>query len=546
MEQLRVIYDALIQLNQRQRLIVASMVVLSVLLAVLGLSLIRSPEFLPIYKNLSQIEAARIESGLSSAGIDVQMSEDGSSISVERHLLARARMIVAETGIPVSGDLGWELFDDQSGLAMNSFLQRINRLRALEGELARSVQTLDGIQSARVHLVLPERVAFTREQPEPRASVVVRALGGRSISKKQAIAIRNLVGSAVAQLELNRVTVLSASGELILSEDSTGIGQATLQSSRSSIEDRLALEVQNILSARVGAGNARVRVNVELSPVKETIIQQSFDPDQQIVRSSETKIDERTGSEGLGNVGVENNLPTDLTQDAGSGSSTQQTKSGEIVNYEIGNTRHEFVKEAGEISKISVAVMVNGIFTVEGSEVTYSERTSEELERLSELVRAAVGFSSERGDTVSIDSFRFMDYSMELGEPITLSLYQQFSRSIGTILRSLIALALVSVVMLFGIRPGLNILAQRQNAIASPQDNVTATSLGQVSSDDIADANFAHQVDGSGNGQDTINTRGVNGELQKKQLDSIQSLAENKPDEAIRVMRAWLASEAVS
>jgi len=333
-------------LGQR-RLMILGGVALGVLLAlVLGISAVSQREFAPLYTNLSVSASTSIETTLAGAGFETRMSEDGSSVSVPRADLARARMALAEAGLPIEGDPGWELFDENSGLAMNSFMQKVNRLRAMEGELARSIQTMDGVQSARVHLVLPEREAFSRERPEPRASVIVRPMPGRTITRKQAVSIRNLIASSVAELELGRVTVLSASGETILAETADGDGQATLQSARSGIEDRLAQQIQNILTARVGAGNARVKVNVDLSTAREVIVEQIYNPDQQVVRSTDSRAEQRAGSEGGGNVGVENNIPAALA-DPNTGSSSSQSKSGESVQYEIGNTRREVVREAG-------------------------------------------------------------------------------------------------------------------------------------------------------------------------------------------------------
>ena len=160
----------------RTRLMILGGVSLGLVLALLlGVSAVSRKDFAPLYKNLSMAAAGSIETTLIGAGFDARMAEDGASVSVPRGDLARARMVLAESGLPIEGDPGWELFDDASGLAMNSFMQRVNRLRAMEGELARSIQTLDGVQSARVHLVLPEREAFSRERPEPRASIIVRA-----------------------------------------------------------------------------------------------------------------------------------------------------------------------------------------------------------------------------------------------------------------------------------------------------------------------------------------------------------------------------------
>ncbi|TDK50192.1 flagellar basal-body MS-ring/collar protein FliF [Antarcticimicrobium luteum] len=561
----------------RTRLMILGGVAVGIVMALLlGLSAVSGRDHATVYKNLSMAAATSIETTLTGAGFDAMMTEDGSAVTVPRNDLARARMVLAESGLPIEGDPGWELFDEASGLAMNSFMQRVNRLRAMEGELARSIQTLDGVQSARVHLVLPEREAFSRERPEPRASVIVRAVPGRTIARKQAMAIRNLVSSSVAELELGRVTVLSASGETILAEVNDGDGQATLQSAKAAIEDRLAQQIQNILTARVGAGNARVRVNVDLTSAREVIVEQRFNPDQQVVRSTDSRTEQRAGNDGGGNVGVENNIPAALADPGGAATSTQ-SKNGESVQYEIGNTRREVVREAGDVRRVSVAVLVNGIYTVDGSDVIYSERSSEELQRLSELVRTAVGFDEGRGDSVSVDSLRFMDYSMEVGEPVNLSLMQQIGNNIVSLLRGLLALLIVALVMVLGVRPLLRHLQQpvtpelpagdEAAALAAPGGAITdggeagvpalpgrgqpgrepgAAHLLDVAGEDRGAPGYTSIFDPERDDgpHEYIETMGVRGSLIKARVEAIQTLAEDKPEEVLRVLRSWLVAEA--
>ncbi len=556
--------DNLLALGRRRLMILGGVSVAILLMLLLGLSAIYGSDQTPLYKNLSAASANSIEASLISAGFDARITEDGATVTVPRTDMARARMVLAETGMPVEGEPGWELFDGRSGLAMNSFMQRVSRLRAMEGELARSIQTLEGIQSARVHLVLPEREAFSRDRPEPRASIIVRASPGAMIERKQAIAIRNLVASAVPNLELGNVTVLSTSGETILSEGGGNDGRVTLQSTKASIEDRLARQVQDILTARVGAGNARVRVNVELTTAREVVVEQSFDPDQQVVRSTDSRNEARNGTDARGNVGVENNIPTALAGSA-PGATTNQSKTLESVEYEIGNTRREVIREAGEVRRVSVAVLVNGIYAVENSDVAYSERTSEELQRLSELVKTAVGFDAARGDKVSVDSLRFMDYSMEVGEPISLSMMQQVSRNIVPILRGLLALLVVGLVMILGVRPTLRHLSEIQTRELEAA-NAVALEAPAADGETIPEGgNAMVMLEGQTPGgeppavpgitsiydpekdlgqHETIETMGVRGNLIKARVEAIQALADDKPDEVLRVLRSWLMTEA--
>ncbi|MER3352548.1 MAG: flagellar basal-body MS-ring/collar protein FliF [Hoeflea sp. D1-CHI-28] len=554
-------------LGRRRLLILGGTLAALVAALLLGLGAVTKPDYAPVYQNLSVSTSGSVETTLLGAGFPVRVSDDGSSVLVPRSDLARARMVLAETGVPIDGDPGWELFDDQSGLAMNSFMQSVNKLRAMEGELARSIQTLDGVQSARVHLVIPEREPFSRDVPVPRASIIVRPVPGRPVSRKQAIAIRNLVASSVADLDLRRVTVLSASGETILAEGNETDGQITMQSAKTGIEDRLSREIQDILTARVGAGNARVRVNADLTTHREVVVEQSFDPDQQVVRSTENNTESQSGTEG-GNVGVENNIPAALL-DGQEGASTRRSISGETVTYEIGNTRREIVKEAGEIKRLSVAVLINGIYSVEGSDVTYSERTEEELQRLEGLIKSAVGFDEQRGDSVSVDSMRFMDYSMEVGDPITLSMSQQISRNIVPILRGLLALLVVGLVVILGVRPALKYLSQEPQpalpgrdgnpdlladasdgsaAMNSEDSRLAQSSLpdGSVLPPKQKSVDIAAPFDplSDAGPHEYVEALGVRGNLLKARVEGIQKLADERPDQVLKVLRTWLMAEA--
>lgn len=546
----------------RQKLIILGGTTFGILLAMLlGIGAVTRADYAPIYSNLSVSSASSIEAALTSAGFNVMVGPDGTTISVPQTDTARARMVLAETGMPIDGDPGWELFDQQGGIAMNSFLQKINRVRAMEGELARSIQTLDGIASARVHLVLPDREPFTRDAPTPRASVILRPQAGRAVSRKEAISVRNLVASAVAELDLTRVTVLSASGETILSEEPNGPGQANMQSAKSSIEDRLSREIENILTARVGAGNARVHVNVELTTQREVIVEHSFNPDQQVVRSTETKTEDQTDTGEQGNVGVENNIPAALADPEG-GSTSNRSEADEIVQYEIGNTRREIVREAGEVRRMTVAVLVNGIYAVEESAVNYSERTPEEMDRLADLVKSAVGFQETRGDTISVDSMRFMDYSMDLGSPVEQSMSERLAESAVPIIRGLLALLIVGLVMILGVRPLLKRLSEPAT-IAKDEDtplplpeNDAPASIPQSANqppDVIPAAPVAASLPTSQSVRppmfetdevEYIEKQGIRGNLHKRKIDNIQRLADEKPDEVLRVLRSWLRVEA--
>ncbi|WP_102223795.1 flagellar basal-body MS-ring/collar protein FliF [Acidimangrovimonas sediminis] len=542
---------------------------------VFGLSLLTAPDYTVLYSQLSPASAASMVDALDKAGIESKVSTDGASVSVPRPDVARARMALAEKGLPSDGEPGWELFDNSTGLGMNSFMQHINRLRAMEGELSRSIQTLDGIQSARVHLVLPEREAFSRSAPDPSASVIVRAAANHTVSRRQALAIRNLIATAVANMSPGRVTVLSARGDTILAEDGTGEDGVSLDGSKSALEDRMARNIEQILSARVGAGNARVQVSVSLDHSRNVTVSQSYNPDQQVVRSTSTSQSKAQDSKADGQVGVGANLPPALQGPQGQqpANSNASSKTNEQTTYEIGSTRSQTTTEAGAIKRISVAVLVNGIYDVgKDGAVTYKERPPEEVKRLQSLVESAIGYDAKRGDTVSVDSLRFMDYSMDVGEPVGPTLMQRLSNNAVAILRWLVGLAVVALALIFGVRPMLARLGKAEEAAAEeapatlepgappaqlpaaparpgglpaaprpepvqPSATVAAARTRPAPAPPALDAYDPEE-------DEFMGALTIHGGKLKRRVDAIRRFVDDDPNEAMKILRSWLAEEA--
>ena len=544
--------------------------VVLVLALFFGVSAVTAPTYATLYRDLTPSEASRMVSALEGAGFRVDVDSSGSILSVPQEDVARARMELAGQGLVGDGTSGWELFDESSGLGMNSFMQKINRLRALEGELARSIQTLDGVDAARVHLVLPEREAFSRDRPNPSASVIVRGQAGHQVTLRQAQSIRALVSSAVPEMSPGRVTVLTANGETVLAEEGTDSAEVSQQALRASIEDRIAANVTEILSARVGAGNARVKVSVDLTSERQVIRAQSFDPEQRVVRSTETREENRQNiDQKAGEVGVNDDIPASLAQNGTGGSKDTTARTDEVVNYEIGSTNTETVREPGDIERISVAVLVNGIYNVQdGGAVEYEERSPEELQRLNQLVQAAIGFNEGRGDSISVDSLRFMDYSMDVGEPMTTSFVQILKDNLMTILRAVFALALVGAVLKFGVMPMLSRLAP-QAAGNEAGGDLPALTAGEDDDELAGEAGEAAALPAPGQQggarrsqpagaravsgtvlepitetagpNDFVTFGAVSGGVHRGWINTVTNLIESQPDDSLKVVKTWLA-----
>lgn len=521
--------------------LVGAAIVVSLLL---GLSFAMQPQYRPIAMDVTASEASSMMNSLEQAGFNPKVSVDGTMISVPEGDLARARMALAEGGMPASGAAGWELFDNTSGIGMNSFLQRVNRARALEGELARSITTIDNVDMARVHLVLPERETFSQDRAEPSASVIVKTRRGLTMERRQAIAVRNLVAAAIPGLSAERVTVLSNSGDTILGEEdpSTGAGIAM---TRVALEDRYARNIESILSARVGAGNVRVRVAAELATAREVVVSQSFDPDQQIARRVESESDKSNSTEGGQDaVDVANNMPgVDNGNGAGGNRTENRTKTRDATDYEIGSTRSERITEAGGVKRLSVAVLVNGT-TVEGE---YTDRSAEEVEQLLALARSAIGFDEARGDVVTVESLRFIDDAGYFTEDQGTDLVAVLAQNSGMILRGLIALIALGLMLLFGLRPYLRKVGELEaNAALSNAAGDKADPMrGDASpaAPGAADGNPVQDGEGAGDAgaeNEYVALASVSGNLSRRHIEDLKELVDGNREQALKALRVWI------
>lgn len=366
-----------------------------------------------LYSNLDLREAAEVTAALDQAGIAYEARGDGSTIMVNRDEVGTARLMLAEGGLVTSGSVGYELFDAQSALGQTEFQQNMNRKRAIEGEIARTLMAMRGINRASVLIALPERQLFQAEAAPVTASVSIDT-GGRELTSEEVQAIQQLVSTAVTGLRPDRVTIVDANNRLLAAGgEGEGFSGAVASERRAEIEHRLQATLLNLVEGVVGPGAARVQVTAEIDESRQTIQAQEFDPDGQVVRStssSESTAEDSQGAEG-GAVGVVEQLPEgEQDPTAASGPSSRSGETGETTNYEISNTTTTTVREPGAIQRLSVAVAVDGVWTPAASadaEPTYEPRSEEEIQQIRTLVQNAMGFNEGRGDQFEVVNVRF-------------------------------------------------------------------------------------------------------------------------------------------
>jgi flagellar M-ring protein FliF len=504
---------------------------------------VTAPHMTPLFTDLSMQDSATIVKDLERQAIPFELKHDGAVILVPKDQVTRVRMKLAESGLPKGAGVGYEIFDKSDTLGATSFIQNINHLRALEGELARTIRALNRVEMARVHLVLPERPLFSRDKVEPSASIVLKVRG--SLETQQVRAIRHLVASAVTGLKPERVSIVDETGRLLAdgSAGEAGLG-GNVDERQSAFERRLRDQIESIVTSVVGPGRARVQLTTEFDFNRVTQTSDRFDPEGRVLRSSQTREEQASSSEGReGQVSVGNELPgnNQPPQNPANPPRDQSKKSEEIVNYEISRTTRTEVIEGGRVKRISVGVLVDGLYAKnDKGEPVYEARSKEELDRIAALVRSAIGFDQRRGDLVEVVNLRFAEQPVAvISEPAGLSSWLQFTKD--DILRGielLVMAVLGLIVLLFVVRPLVRrIITPEQAQIeagAAPALGAEASAMSAAAEPlpaiQAAPSQTARMID----------IAQVQGQVHAQSIQKVGELASRNPNETVSIIREWL------
>jgi len=376
------------------------------------------PEFHPLYTNLDVNDAGVILNRLKEQKIPYRLSANGSTILIPQEKIYETRMALASEGLPQGGSIGFELFDNTK-LGMTEFAQNVNYQRALQGELVRTISGFDEVESCRVHIVMPEKSLFIKDEEAASASVVLKLRHGKWLTQQQVQGIVHLVSSSVSRMSPENVTVVDSNGRLLTgSKEPSDI--ATLSSDQldyqAQVERKLENRVLSMLEKALGANRAIVRVSCALNFKRHEMTEERFLPENQVVRSEqlyhETAKDADPIPQGI--PGIQSNLPESSTA-LNPKTETQNTtfaKQDRTVNYEIGKLTSRTQDPIGGIERISVAVVVDGTYKSSSkedgeTEWTYVPRSPDEMAKIENLVKSAVNFVSDRGDKVEVVNIPF-------------------------------------------------------------------------------------------------------------------------------------------
>jgi flagellar M-ring protein FliF len=518
--------------------------VAAVLIAVM-LRIGQAPDAL-LYSNLDLREASEVTTALDSAGIKYSSKGDGSTIFVNRDQVGEARMLVAGKGLVSSGSVGYEIFDNQSVLGQTEFQQNLNEKRALEGELARTIQTMRGIQSARVMIALPRRELFQSQAAEPTASVVVGVTGGQ-LTGAQVQAIRNVVASSVPNMKPEKVTLTDTSNRTLAAGTSDqGFSAASAEEARGQTEGQLQARIKDIVEGVVGVGGARVQVTAEIDHARSTTQEQRFDPDGQVVRSTSTNGTESTDTSGApdGGATATNNIPGGQAP-AVTPQGSRDTQNTETTNYEISNTTTTTVKEAGEIKKLAVSVAVDGKWTpgANGGEPTYAPRTAEEIAQIKSLVAAAVGIDETRGDKIEVLNVQFNRDPLAVGgEEAGNSLFN-FTKDDMMRGVELLVLLITGVLLIFFVLRPLLKTATGGGAPAGGQPQLAGPGGAPVTSLQttiVGGAGGLAQLSGPSEMEQRLDIARIEGQVKASSVKKVADFVERHPEESTSIIRSWV------
>jgi len=502
-----------------------------------------TPSMVLLYGDLNADDSSRITSQLSSQNVPFELLQGGSQIMVPSDRALKLRLSLASQGIPSGGSLGYELFDDQQTIGTTSFVQNINLVRALEGELARTIQTISSIRSARVHLVLPRRELFSREKHQASASITLR-MGDGSLEKDQIAGIQHLVAAAVPGLVPARVSIISSSNGKLLAggfeEDSASFMAVKSQEQRRNFERRLSRTIESLLEKTVGFGKVRAEVKADMDFDRISTTDEKFDPDGQVIRSNQSieETNQTRDTEGTQPVTVGTNLPD---PNVGSGenasSSGAQSRIEETVNFEVSKKIINHVREVGIINRLSVAVLIDGVRGIDDGEPTYQPRSEAEMELLATLVRGAIGFNADRGDTVEVINMEFADVVVE---GIELELFFGLDKNDLLRMAEVLVLSIVAIlVILLVVRPLVSRAFESIPSAAAAGERLLTDQAGALTAPGIP----SEVTVGEERFEELIDIDRVEGRVKASSVNKVGGLVEKHPEEALSILRSWMYQE---
>jgi flagellar M-ring protein FliF len=546
------IFKNLAGLGQTRLIALASAGVVSIALVLAAAIYVNKPAYETLYVGLETSDLNQVSMALAEANMPFDVGADGASIQVPVGSTGRARLMLAERGLPNSANAGYELFDNVGSLGLTSFMQEVTRVRALEGEIGRTIQQISGVTAARVHIVMPDVGNFRRGEQKPTASVMIRA--STTAGRKAAASIRHMVASAVPGLDVDDVTILDSTGQLLASGDDGGNNQlgrslGIVQSVQQEIESN----IDKALAPFLGMDNFRSSVTAALNTDSQQVQETVFDPESRVERSVRTTREEASSQQNQNDnaATVEQNVPQAAPEAGGEGgpqSSDQSDKREEQTNYEINQKTTATTRNGYHIEKVSVAVVVNkGRIAQMVGEPADQAKIDAYLAEMQKIVTSAAGINDTRGDVVTLTAMDFLETQLLDEAANGPSLMETLSRNIGGIINSIAFVLVALLVVWFGIRPLVRTVGGTTAA------NDTASEGAGLELPDFSPGGSPALMDGFGSdfGFDSsddlmggADDGGFNRRVKEGPEKRLSRMVEISEERAAKILRKWAVDQA--
>lgn len=445
--------------------------------ATVGLSgyYLSRPDLEMVYGGLNSQDVSRIGASLKEAGIVFDVNSQGNAVLVRRGQTAQARMLLAEKGLPSNSNAGYELFDKLGSIGLTSFMQEITRVRALEGEMARTIQGMRGVKAARVHIVLPDNGSFRRNRQPPSASVIVRTESANDFSA--APAIRHLVAAAVPGMTIDQVTVLSTEGTILASGgDSASATPTKTISLEKAVSSELHDNIAKTLTPYLGFNNFEISVAARLNTDKRQINETNFNPESRVERS--VRVVKETGNQQNVNsrtaVGVEQNVPAEQTNSAtGDQSKRSNERREELTNYEVSSKTISTVSEGYKIDQLTVAVVINRKRLLAAlGEGAGPEAIDKQLKEVERLIESAAGIDTKRGDRITVAAVEFLQNGQQFDAVASPGIAELLLRHVSSVVNALAIVGVTALLIWFGLRPATKALLETKEPEINVAENL--------------------------------------------------------------------------
>jgi flagellar M-ring protein FliF len=457
--QVQQLLNNLLELGPR-RLMALGLIGFAVLVTVVGGAYYLSrPEFETLYTGLSREDVTRIGAALHEQSITFDVNAAGDTVSVRPSQTTQARMLLAEKGLPTSANAGYELFDKIGSLGLTSFMQEITKLRALEGEIARTVQLMKGVKAARIHIVLPVRGSFRGTQQPPSASVVLRTDG--TIEARTAQSIRHLVTAAIPGMTRDKVTVLDADGSLLLAEEDESSAAPTKMASLQKMVGQMVQEnIRKALTPYLGLDNFEVSVATQLSTDKRQINETVYDPETRAERSVRNVREKETSqnADRQTPTTVQQNLPDQQVNAGGTKNSNEDKQRREdVTNFEVSSKTTTTVSDGYSVKKLFIAVLINrSRLVADLGDKTNQAVVDSKIAEISQLAATSGGLDRQRGDQIQVTAVDFVEGSRDLAPVPPIGFVEMLNKQMGSFINAATILAVAAMLVWFGLRPAVN------------------------------------------------------------------------------------------